>query len=133
MAKVRVPAPWLQQGSMPRICARHGIPATRLTKRPFYTRTPAWVIIIVLLSLLVGLIVALAIRKTVHAQLPVCQICDREHKQYVLVSIRAGPSSYCCSSSRSARTAAASGWCACLRASSHSCGAEPGADGSRAT
>lgn len=82
MAKVSAPSQWLQQGTLPPVCARHGGPSTSMRKRTFYTRTPWWVILIVLASLLVGLIVALAIRKTLHARLPECARCAQEHRQF---------------------------------------------------
>ena len=49
--------------------------ADRTIKRKFYTPTPVWVIILIIFSLLVALLVALAIRKTDEIGLPGCQSC----------------------------------------------------------
>jgi hypothetical protein len=81
-ASVNVPTTWLEQGTLPPICARHGCASTRREPRSFYTRTPAWVILLVFVALLIAVMVALAIRVTVKAQLPGCEQCVADRRRY---------------------------------------------------
>ena len=83
MADVAIPAQWYGEGRMPRICARHGGPATRSTKRSMFTSTPVWVWLLALVSLLIAAIVALAIRRSVHGYLPACERCVRDRRRFV--------------------------------------------------
>jgi hypothetical protein len=53
MAKARVPATWIEHGTLPPQCARHERPATHLEARTFYSRTPSWVYVTILAGLLV--------------------------------------------------------------------------------
>jgi hypothetical protein len=69
-------------GYFPAICARHGKPATQRISRKFQTRTPVWVVVLIILSLLIAVLVAMALRKTVTGQLPGCAECDRERSRF---------------------------------------------------
>lgn len=81
MTEVRVPSAWLVAGYLPPLCARHGVPATKPVNRKFYTRTPTWVWVLAFLSVLIGVIILLAIRKTVVACLPGCETCSLERSR----------------------------------------------------
>ena len=61
---------------LPDVCLKCGGPATTRRKQQF-VYTPQWVIVIMLLSLLIGAIVALVVQKRGTLQLPLCQ----EHAQ----------------------------------------------------
>jgi hypothetical protein len=68
---------------MPRLCARHGGPASRTVKRSFHTPTPPWVLLLILVSLLIAAIVALAIRKSAHGYLPGCARCASDRRGFI--------------------------------------------------
>ncbi|HET7310133.1 MAG TPA: hypothetical protein VFJ17_02280 [Mycobacteriales bacterium] len=89
MATVAVPAAWIAQGTLPPCCARHGGPATRQAKRRFDTKTPSWVLLLVLVALLIAVIVALAIRKSVQGQMPECEQCVQEQRRFKLTVLGA--------------------------------------------
>jgi|GEM_PF-2112018 len=82
MADIAIPAQWYSQGRMPRICARHGGPATRPLKRSMFTATPPWVWLLVLVSLLIAAIVALAIRRSAVGHLPGCERCVSDRRRF---------------------------------------------------
>jgi hypothetical protein len=84
MAEVRVPATWFARGYLPQTCARHSGPASSTRKRTFYTRTPPWLYLLLLGSVLLFAIVALIMRKTVEGALPGCAQCAGERRRYVL-------------------------------------------------
>jgi hypothetical protein len=83
VANVAIPTQWYSQGRMPRLCARHGGPASRTVRRTFYTPTPPWVWLLVLVSLLVAAIVALAIRTSLPGHLPGCARCVSDRRVFV--------------------------------------------------
>ncbi len=58
-----------------------------MTSTTIYSRTPLWVIPIILLSLLVGAIVALAIRKTVTGSWPFCPECEKSRRSRILTML----------------------------------------------
>jgi hypothetical protein len=89
MTTVAVPAAWIAQGTLPPCCARHGGPATRQAKRRFDTKTPSWVLLLVLVALLVAAIVALVLRKSVEGQLPGCDQCARDQRRFKLTVLGA--------------------------------------------
>jgi hypothetical protein len=78
-----IPAEWYRVGCLPPVCARHGRPATRRLKRTFYTRTPTWVYLLIVISVLVAAIVALAVRKSAPGSLPGCDQCVAERRRFV--------------------------------------------------
>ncbi len=80
MATVRVPSTALTQGGLARlgICPRHGLPATGLRKRTFFTLTPAWLYVLTAFTVLGGAIGAIILRKKVVAELPSCGRCTRD-------------------------------------------------------
>jgi hypothetical protein len=75
MSSVCVPATLVERGVLPPVCPLHGLPATELKARTFYTRTPAWVLVLCLVSLLVPVLVALALRSSIEGQVPACESC----------------------------------------------------------
>ncbi len=79
---VTLPAPWLAGGQLPMVCARHGGPSSHRAKRSIHTKTPSWVFLIMLCSLLIGAIVALSIRKTVKGQLSACSRCTTDRRRF---------------------------------------------------
>ena len=89
MADVAIPAAWIAQGTLPPICARHGGPATRHRRRRFDTRTPTWVLALVLIALLLAAIVALALRKSVQGEIPECEQCVRDQRRFKLTVVGA--------------------------------------------
>src|SRR5690242_10547208 len=61
---------------MPDVCARHGEPAVERRKVSFSTRPPAWSYVLILVGVLLFLIVAFAMRKTVVVPAwPFCARC----------------------------------------------------------
>ncbi|MEP6667239.1 MAG: hypothetical protein ABJA81_12400 [Nocardioidaceae bacterium] len=82
MAEVQVPATWVAQNYFPPICARHGKPATSVKSRAFNTRTPGWCYVLILVAVLVFVIVAMSMRKTVKGQLPACADCSRDRRRF---------------------------------------------------
>ena len=83
MAAALVPAIWVANNWLPNTCARHEAVATRRIKRDFYTKTPAWLLPVFLLALLLALIIALAMRTTVKGQLPACERCGKERRTFL--------------------------------------------------
>jgi hypothetical protein len=83
MATAKVPALWIEHGTLPRRCARHDSLATHHSKRAFYTRTPGWVYPIALAGLLLAAIIASAIRETVKGVLPGCPRCRADRRTFV--------------------------------------------------
>jgi hypothetical protein len=83
MATAHVPAVWVASRTLPPVCARHEAPATRQSKRDFYTRTPSWVYLTLLIGILVAAIIAMALRTTVKGQLPACERCVSERRKFV--------------------------------------------------
>lgn len=75
--RISVPSHAITSGALVELgtCPRHPLLAAKTGQRTFYTRTPAWVILIALASLLVGAIVALLIRKEVKGPVPECARC----------------------------------------------------------
>jgi hypothetical protein len=78
---VVVPAHALTSGALVKLgtCPRHGNPMVRTRQRRFVSKTPEWVILIVLLSLLIGLIVAVALQKKAAGLVPECASCVKDH------------------------------------------------------
>jgi hypothetical protein len=85
MHEVDVPAAAVALSALPTlgICAQHGHPATGSKPRTFATRTPVWVVVLAVVSLPVGAVVALVLRKTVHGPVPVCHACTNARRTYV--------------------------------------------------
>jgi hypothetical protein len=79
MAKkiIRIPAQTLPTGALSElgVCAVHGSAASTTRKRTFSTATPVWVVPLILVSLLLGLIVALVVRKQVSGPMAECSTC----------------------------------------------------------
>ena len=79
-----VPAAAISSNSLAELgtCPLHDLPGISVSKRKFYTATPAWTLLLVLISLLVGLIVMLAIRKEVSGAIADCATCVASRKRY---------------------------------------------------
>jgi hypothetical protein len=91
---VFLPAGMVEWGHLPCVCVKHGRIAVQMPKTKVYSRTPIWVIPFMILSLLVGLIIALAMRVTVVGMWPVCAECVASRKRRLTamwVSIAAIP------------------------------------------
>lgn len=84
VATVAVPSAWVEQGYLPHICARHGGPATHASRRRFHTSIPPWVFLLILVGVLVFVIVAYSLRRTVTASLPACDACAAERRTFVV-------------------------------------------------
>jgi hypothetical protein len=76
---VAIPAPLVAAGAgLPRVCARHGEPATRHRRVLFRSATPWWVYLLLPLGLLPFAIVAVVLQKQVKAPAwPLCPRCGR--------------------------------------------------------
>jgi hypothetical protein len=76
---VAIPAPLVAAGAgLPRVCARHGEPATRHRRVLFRSATPWWVYLLLPLGLLPFAIVAVVLQKQVKTpQWPFCPRCGR--------------------------------------------------------
>lgn len=83
---VTVPGTAIGSGGLQQIgmCPRHGLPGVALRTEKFGSKTPSWVFVIALFTLLVGAIVAEAIRKRVAGPVPVCEQCRRDQRTFRL-------------------------------------------------
>ena len=81
MTNVRVPATWIAVGYHPRVCVRHGGPATADMPRSFHTKSNRWLLFLLLLTPLVWIIVSLAVRKSVKGPVPTCSLCAHERQR----------------------------------------------------
>ena len=72
-----IPAAWVAAGrGVPDLCGRHGEPAVEHRKVSMFSRPPAWSYVLILGGVLLFVIVALALRKTVVApRWPFCTRC----------------------------------------------------------
>jgi len=84
----KVPSAALQQGGLAElgICPRHALPGVRTKKRSYYTAAPAWAVLLIFLSLLIGLLVLVLIRKTVTGPVPDCSTCVAEQKKRLTIA-----------------------------------------------
>ncbi len=76
--------PWqmVELGHLPQVCVRHGKPAVGVQATSVFSRTPLWVIPLAIFSLLIGAVIALALRVTVRGHWPVCPECEAfQHRQ----------------------------------------------------
>jgi hypothetical protein len=76
---VAMPAPLVAAGAgLPRVCARHGEPATRHRRVVFRSATPWWAYLLLPFGLLPYAIVAMVVQKQVKAPAwPFCGRCGR--------------------------------------------------------
>jgi hypothetical protein len=72
----------VRTGWLPRICPRHGVPATGRRRHQFTSKTPAWVWLLIVVAWLIAVIVAAAIAKHERAQMPTCGQCDRDRLRF---------------------------------------------------
>ena len=87
MTSINVPAGWINAGTLPPCCARHGGPVTEWQKRSFYTPVPWWLLILFPFAMLLAAIIALCIRRTVKGVLPACAECKRDRQRFVRLAI----------------------------------------------
>lgn len=82
---VFVPSYAVQSGGLPGlgVCGRHGRPPVRVKTRSYYSRTPPWMYLVLLFSLLIGLLLMLLLRKKVTGPVADCAVCV--HDQQVRV------------------------------------------------
>jgi hypothetical protein len=87
--EVRVPAQFVATGwGTPTVCTRHGEPAVEQKRVTFISRNPGWSYILLLVGVIVFVIVAAAIRKTVTAEAwPFCARCNEERKRGLTVGL----------------------------------------------
>jgi hypothetical protein len=80
-ADVFLPAGMVEWGHLPCVCVKHGRIAVQMPATKVYSKTPIWVIPLIIFGLLIGLIVALAMRVTVTGMWPVCGECVASRKR----------------------------------------------------
>jgi hypothetical protein len=78
---VFLPAGMVEWGHLPSVCVKHGRIAVQMPTTKVYSRTPIWVIPFIIFGLLIGLIIALAMRVTVAGIWPVCGECVASRKR----------------------------------------------------
>jgi hypothetical protein len=81
---VWLPAQMVEWGALPRVCVKHGRRAVAAPTVSNYSKTPLWVLPLLIFGLLVGLIVALALRVTVTGPWPMCAECQSKRARFVL-------------------------------------------------
>ena len=74
---LRIPAAPLSAGvPLPSVCIRHGEPAVATRPMTFLSRTPVWVGLFIIFTILVPIVLTLVLRKRVKAAaIPVCDQC----------------------------------------------------------
>lgn len=82
---IDIPVGDYEHGQPPPVCPKHGLPATETSMRKFYTRDSPWLVVLIIVSLALALIVALAIRSSVSGRVPRCEQCARARRQTVTV------------------------------------------------
>jgi hypothetical protein len=85
VASLEIRAGDFERGVLPAVCPKHGATTMDTSQRRFYTRTPAWLIALIVISLALALIVALAIRSGLSGRLPRCEQCLRAKRRTVTV------------------------------------------------
>ena len=87
--EVRIPAQFVATGwGIPTVCARHGEPAVVRKRAAFISRNPGWSYALVLAGVIVFVMVAAAIRKTVVARAwPFCARCNKESRHDVTAGL----------------------------------------------
>ena len=81
---VWLPVQMVALGGLPFVCVKHGKLAVTMPRTRVYSSTPLWVIPFVIFSLLVGLLIAMALRETVTGAWPMCADCKASRAQRVL-------------------------------------------------
>jgi hypothetical protein len=86
---VRIPAQFVATGwGTPTVCTRHGEPAVEQKRVTFISRNPGWSYLLLLAGVIVFVIVASAIRKTVATPAwPFCAKCNEERKRGLTVGL----------------------------------------------
>ena len=87
--EVRIPAQFVATGrGLPTVCTRHGEPAVERRRVTFISRNPGWSYVLLLAGVIVFVIVASAIRKTVVAAAwPFCARCTEERKRGLSIGL----------------------------------------------
>lgn len=75
---------------MPSVCPRHGLPATGTRTQRFTSPTPAWVMPLIVLSLLIGALIASALAKNEDVQIPTCGECDGDRVRVRFIRLGLG-------------------------------------------
>jgi hypothetical protein len=86
---LRIPASYVASGwGIPKVCVRHGEPATAHKGVRFISRIPGWAYLLLLAGALPFVIVAYAVRKEVRAQAwPFCMRCAHDRKNRLWIGI----------------------------------------------
>jgi hypothetical protein len=89
VTKVRVPNYTFTHDGLIELgmCPRHALPATKNRKRTYYTATPAWVLLLVLVSLLIAVIVLVVTRKRTNGMVPECARCGKVRTRFRLTLV----------------------------------------------
>jgi hypothetical protein len=87
--EVRIPARFVATGwGTPTVCTRHGEPAVEQKPVRFISRNPGWSYLLLLAGVIVFVIVASAIRKSVAAAAwPFCARCAEERKRGLTIGL----------------------------------------------
>jgi hypothetical protein len=87
--EVRIPAQFVATGwGTPTVCTRHGEPAVEQKRVTFISRNPGWSYLLLLAGVIVFVIVASAIRKSVTAAAwPFCARCNEERKRGLTIGL----------------------------------------------
>jgi hypothetical protein len=80
----------VRTGWLPPVCPRHGVPATGSRKRRFTAPPPAWLWLLVIVSLLVAALVADSMANAERADIPTCRQCDADRMRVRLVRVALG-------------------------------------------
>lgn len=83
---VTVPGAAISTGGLQQIglCPRHGRPGIAVRKEKFGSKTPTWVQLLALATLLVAAIIAESIRKRVEGPVLTCEQCVRDKRTFRL-------------------------------------------------
>src|SRR2546421_475849 len=85
----QIPANWVAAGhGVPDVCSRHGEPAQDRKRVRFISKPPQWSYVLIVVGLIVFVIVAAALRKSVWAPAwPFCPRCREYRKKMVSIGL----------------------------------------------
>lgn len=80
----------VRTGWLPQICPRHGAPATGSRMHRFSSPPPAWVWLLIVVSLLIAALIADSMAKKERAQIPTCGQCNTDRTRVRLARVALG-------------------------------------------
>jgi len=86
MDTIDLPAAWIEQGTLPKICPRHGLPATDQQRQSFYARLPRWLVVSIFLTLALAIILVLIVRRSVTGYVPRCDRCRADRRRAIAIA-----------------------------------------------